>query len=135
MPGWLCSMETVRLHYVLMYLGRQTSPLRVSSLFIALTVFIHYNFLVSRESCIRKLNRLLSHEFEWFGYQYSRICPWDSPGKNAGEGNHALLQGIFQTQGSNPSLLHCRQILYCLSLHLQADSLLCISMPSQIGGH
>ena len=28
---------------------------------------------------------------------------------------HALLQGIFQTQGSNPGLLHCRWILYCLS--------------------
>ena len=26
-----------------------------------------------------------------------------------------LLQGIFQTQGLNPGLLHCRQILYCLS--------------------
>ena len=26
-----------------------------------------------------------------------------------------LLQGIFPTQGSNPDLLHCRQIVYCLS--------------------
>ena len=26
---------------------------------------------------------------------------------------HAFLQGIFPTQGSNPSLLHCRRILYC----------------------
>ena len=26
-----------------------------------------------------------------------------------------LLQGIFLTQRSNPGLLHCRQILYCLS--------------------
>ena len=26
-----------------------------------------------------------------------------------------LLQGIFPTQGSNPGLLHCRQILYRLS--------------------
>ena len=26
-----------------------------------------------------------------------------------------LLQGIFSTQGSNPGLLHCRQILYHLS--------------------
>ena len=26
-----------------------------------------------------------------------------------------LLQGIFPTQGSNPHLPHCRQILYCLS--------------------
>ena len=28
---------------------------------------------------------------------------------------HALLQGIFLTQESNLGLLHCRQILYCLS--------------------
>ena len=39
-------------------------------------------------------------------------CPWDSPGKNTGMGSHFLLQGIFPTQGSNPGLLHCRQILY-----------------------
>ena len=30
-------------------------------------------------------------------------------------GVHSLLQGILPTQGSNPGLLHCRQILYCLS--------------------
>ena len=30
----------------------------------------------------------------------------DSPGKNTGVGCHALLQGIFQTQGSNLRLLH-----------------------------
>ena len=29
-------------------------------------------------------------------------------------GCHALLQGIFPTQGSNPGLPHCRQILYHL---------------------
>ena len=29
-------------------------------------------------------------------------------------GSHSLLQGLFSTQGSSPSLLHCRQILYCL---------------------
>ena len=28
---------------------------------------------------------------------------------------HALFQGIFPTQGSNPGPLHCRQILYHLS--------------------
>ena len=39
----------------------------------------------------------------------------DSPGKNNGVGCHALLQGIFPTQGSNPGLPHCRQILYRLS--------------------
>ena len=39
----------------------------------------------------------------------------DSPDKNTGVGCHAVLQGIFPTQGSNPGLLHCRQILYHLS--------------------
>ena len=29
--------------------------------------------------------------------------------------NLSLLHGIFPTQGSNPGLLHCRQILYQLS--------------------
>ena len=38
-----------------------------------------------------------------------------SPGKNTRMGCHALLQGIFQTQGSNPGLPHCRQVLYRLS--------------------
>ena len=32
------------------------------------------------------------------------LCSWDSPGKNTGVGCHALLQGIFQTQGLNPGL-------------------------------
>ena len=39
----------------------------------------------------------------------------DSPGKNTGVGCHALLQGIFPTQESNPCLPPCRQILYHLS--------------------
>ena len=38
-----------------------------------------------------------------------------SLGKNTGVGCHFLLQGIFPTQGSNPGLPHCRQILYSLS--------------------
>ena len=43
------------------------------------------------------------------------LCPWDSPGKNPRVGCHALLQGIFPTQGSNPQLyVSCtgRWILY-----------------------
>ena len=39
----------------------------------------------------------------------------DSPGKNTRVGCHALLQGIFPTQGSNPGLPHCGWILYPLS--------------------
>ena len=43
------------------------------------------------------------------------LCPWGSPGKNTGVSCHFLLPGNFPTQGSNPGLLHCRQILYHLS--------------------
>ena len=43
------------------------------------------------------------------------LCPWDSSGKNTGVGCHALLQGIFPTQGLNLGLLYL--------LHRQADSL------------
>ena len=46
---------------------------------------------------------------------YSLYSPWDSPVLNTGVACHFLLQGIFLTQGLNPGLLHCGQILYCLS--------------------
>ena len=39
----------------------------------------------------------------------------DSPGKNTWVGCHALLQGIFPNQGSNPGCPYCRRILYKLS--------------------
>ena len=39
----------------------------------------------------------------------------DSPGKNTGVGCHAILHGIFPTQGSYPGLPQCRWILYHLS--------------------
>ena len=45
--------------------------------------------------------------------------PWtllmDSPDQNTGMGSLSLLQEIFPTQGWNPGLPHCRQILYQLS--------------------
>ena len=41
--------------------------------------------------------------------------PWNSLGQNTGMGSFSLLLGISPTQGSNPGLPHCRQILYQLS--------------------
>ena len=40
---------------------------------------------------------------------------WNFPGKTTVVGCHFLHQGILLTQGSNPSLPHCRQIPYHLS--------------------
>ena len=39
----------------------------------------------------------------------------DSSGKNTRMGCHALLQGIFPIQGSNPGIPYCRWIIYHLS--------------------
>ena len=41
--------------------------------------------------------------------------PWNSPGQNTGVDSLSLLPGIFPTQGLNPGLPHCWQILYQLS--------------------
>ena len=40
------------------------------------------------------------------------LCPWGFSCKSNGVGCHALLQGIFPTQGLNLHLQPCRWILY-----------------------
>ena len=57
------------------------------------------------ESCSVVSNSLRPH---------SLYSPWNSSGQNTGVGSLSLLQGFFPTQGSNPGLPHCRQILYQL---------------------
>ena len=52
----------------------------------------------------------------------------DSPGQNTGVGCHVLLQGIVPTQGSNPGLPRCRQILYCLS-HQRSPGEIKVNQP------
>ena len=41
--------------------------------------------------------------------------PWNSLGQNTGVGSLSVFHGLFPTQGSNPGLPHCMQILYQLS--------------------
>ena len=57
--------------------------------------------------------QLLGPHWQW---PARLLCPWDSP-DNTGVGCHFSPQGIFPTQGSNPGLLHCRQILYSVILY------------------
>ena len=50
---------------------------------------------------------VVSDSLQCYGLVPARLlCPWDSPGENTGVGLHALLQGIFPTQGLNPRLLN-----------------------------
>ena len=58
---------------------------------------------------------VMFYSLQPYGLQPARfLCPWDSPGKNAGLGYHAHLHGIFPTEESN---LH-----FFGHLHWQADS-------------
>ena len=56
--------------------------------------------------CVCSVASAVSHSLQTRGRQPAKfLCPRHSPAKNAGVGCHALLQGIFPTQGSNPCLL------------------------------
>ena len=73
---------------------------------------LSYPYVIS-SVCARSVasNSLWPH-----GLQPTRhLCSWDSPGKKTGVGCYSLHQSIFPTQGLNPGLLSCRQLLYCLS--------------------
>ena len=78
--------------------------------------FYEYNFL--QLGCVAIIFILLflwvvSESLQLHGLTPARLlCPWDSPGKNAGVGCHFLLQGIFPTQGWNPRLLLGRWIFF-----------------------
>ena len=68
--------------------------------------------------CVRacSASSVMSNSLKPYGLQPTRLlCPWNYPGKNIGVGCYFLLHGIFQTQGSNPGLPHCRQIFHHLS--------------------
>ena len=60
---------------------------------------------------------------------HGQYSPWNSSGQNTGVGNLSLLQGIFPTQGSNPGLPHCRQILYHQSHKGSSRILECVAYP------
>ena len=58
------------------------------------------------------------------GLQPARfLCPCNNSGNHAGVRSHALLQGIFSTQGSNSGLLHCSETFPCLRNQGRAKTL------------
>ena len=62
------------------------------------------------------------------------LCPWNSPGRNTGVGSLSLLQGNFWTQGLNPGVPHCKQILYHLSHHSAKSLQSCLTLCDPIDG-
>ena len=88
-----------------------------SYLFTTHHPFLYFRWAVFVIKCARVLScfsRVQLFATQWIAANL--LCPWDSPGKNTGMDCHALLQGIFLTQGLNPHLL-------CL-LRWRVDSLI-----------
>ena len=65
-------------------------------------------------ACCDSWGRKESDTTEWLNWT-ELTDPWNFPSKSTGVSCHFLLQRIFPTQGSNPGLPHCRQMLYRLS--------------------
>ena len=84
----------------------QFKSINSSALSLFMVQLSHPYMTTGSESCS------VMFDFLWPHGLYS---PWNSPSQNTGVGSPSLLQGIFTTQGSNPGLWHCRQILYQLS--------------------
>ena len=78
----------------------------------------------ANESCSVTFDSLRPHRL------YS---PWNSPGQNTGVGSLSFLQGIFPTQGWNPGLPHCGQILYQLSHQGKPKKLEWVAYPFSSG--
>ena len=87
------------------------------------TVAIYIYIRVCVCVCIYIYIYVYTHTSEWVKVTQSCLTlqphglhsPQNSPGQNTGVGSLFLLQGIFPTQGSNPGILHWRQVLYLLS--------------------
>ena len=89
-----------------------------SILLIIEEVGITFSFFRAIGQCVQvKVTQLCPTVFDAVdcSLQGFFLCPWNSLGKNIEVGSVSLLQGIFPTQGLNPGLLLCRQILYHLS--------------------
>ena len=89
------------IYFPLIYLYKLFIPLKSQLWNISLCVCV----------CVCEGRSVMSSPLQLHGL-YS---PWHSPGQNTGVGSLFLLQGIFPTQGSNPGLPNCRQVLYQLS--------------------
>ena len=82
-----------------------------------------YQSFSFRNSPSNEYSGLISFRIDWLDllvvqrtlesllYSLILLCPWDFPGNNTGVGCHFLLQWILLTQGLNPGLPHCRQML------------------------
>ena len=108
---------------------RTVFPMTVNAKSLIKQLTGHLNLLImdtyktlTSDIILYSQNRILSSYSDIYSESPSVVSdtlqscgPWNSPGQNTGMCCLSLLRGIFPTQGSNPGLLHCKQIIYQLS--------------------
>ena len=83
-----CSFDFMFPHTELSFLSDSSSRVSQSKWFL----------LLYGSHCESVSHSVMSISLQPHGLQPTRLlCPWDSPGKNAGVGSHSFLQGIFPT--------------------------------------
>ena len=93
-----------------------TAFIKLSQLFFCLEKLLFYLHFLKNPFAGYRMLESESHSVMSDSLRpHGLYSPWNSPGQKTGVGSRSLSQGIFPTQGSNPGLPHCRQILYQLS--------------------
>ena len=111
---WCSAFCMVQLSLPYMTTGKTIALTRWT--FVGKLMSLLFNILSKLKwSEVKSLNRVRLFATPWTVAYQASLCPWDFPGNSTGVDCHFLLQRIFPTQGSNPGLLHCRQMLYGLS--------------------
>ena len=84
--------------------------------------YVHVAIYKVKEKKVKSLSHAGLFATPWIVACTKFLHPCDLQGKSTVEGCHFLLQAIFPTQGSNPGLSHCRQMLYHLSQYIKDDN-------------
>ena len=103
----LCTAQNYIQYLVITYKGKESEKYTYNWI----TMIYIWNNVNQPHVCCSMSDSLQPHGCESQLRQTTTrlLCPRDSLGKYTGVGCHALLQGIFPTQGLNPGLRHCRQ--------------------------
>ena len=117
----LCCLTHHELHFLRCEVGIMLSPSRGG-------MWVKWNDACSAHNAYNMCPQCMLFSHVWLF-----VTPWNSPGQNPGVDSFSLLQGFFPTQGLNPDLPHCRQILYQLSHKGSPRILVWVTYPFSSG--
>ena len=112
----MCSSLSILWHCLSLGLDWKLTFSKFADILSAALLQHHLSGLCSKWANLQNPSESESHSVMSDSLQpHGPYSSWNSLGQNTGVGSLSLLQGIFPTQGLNPGLPNCRQILYQLS--------------------